>query len=120
MSRLTKGSLVDLPPGCRDAYQRARDRDQREGDGSVGDFVLSVARAVWRAGIRHGREQERARRALEDRRAARRRAPEPRYTLAEVLAAVRAGYDAANVFDGPVSTDMVVTAVERALKGRPT
>ncbi len=66
--RITKGSLDDLPPGCREAYQRASDRDQREGDGSVGDFVLSVARAVWRAGIRRGREQERARREREERR----------------------------------------------------
>lgn len=42
---------------------------------------------------------------------------ERRYTLAEVLAAVRTGYDAAMDPDGPITTDAVVSAVERALAG---
>lgn len=62
--RLTKGSLDGLPPACLAAVNRAIDRDRREGAGDAYDLVLVVARAVWRAGIKRGREIERADRSM--------------------------------------------------------
>ena len=54
MSR-TRGSIAGLPAACRDAVRRAIERDRRQGSGDTQDLVLVVARAVWRAGIAHGR-----------------------------------------------------------------
>lgn len=57
--RHTTGSLQDLPPECLAAVKRAMTKDGRNGSGDAHDFALVIARAVWRAGIKRGRELER-------------------------------------------------------------
>lgn len=55
------GVFDDLPPALRAAVKRALDNDRaRRPDDTHVSLVKFVARAVWRAGIAHGRRLERA------------------------------------------------------------
>lgn len=93
MSRLTRGSLLHLPPECKAAVDRAIARDARCGAGDTHDFALSIARAVWRAGIKHGRALERADRKEQGARARRGEAMKQMWCGMKLRVATAGPYD---------------------------
>jgi hypothetical protein len=63
------GSIDRLPAELRDAVKRALVKDAQQGAGDISDLVVLVALAVWRAGVKRGRELERRQRSAKKARA---------------------------------------------------